>query len=407
MQFGAEARRKRHTLAMANSPRRWLGQATLLLCAAEGRVQQPAVMTANTPARIFAYTGFEDQVGVGVSKYSLYSIDPTSGAAQLVRDYSGGAVTTKPTGRPCVPADHSRLEASLTADAAGDDGDNGTSFFVVGMPGVGTNAPLIVHDLASGASFCDDGIENLWGVTALQQPGGVSAFAAMASAFDSAAGTFTFKVGVLSVSALAAGPSASFETKLAWDQDSGGAADVYKLCAQMSGDQLFVTFDAPRGRLFIVCQDAVLVEIDTTVSPAASSSAWTAVGTVPVVAKGFDHVLGLSERARLPVGTAGFGTGIIGFGLVFVVVARPRCMRPDSQAPRQGAWWVGSGSHRGFTTNTTTTNTTATTTTNTNTTPSPPPTRRRYSDDDDDDDDDDDADDDCALCLLPPPLPGT
>lgn len=251
---------------------------------------------AASTSSLYAFTGFENQPSDAFTKTSLYRINPHTGAVSFVVNYDRG-VTEKPHGYSCLSGQAAHM--AVSADGV-----------IFGMPGSATDSPMLVHAPVTNVSFCDGGQENMWGITTLP---GTDTFAAFYSNYDSWLGTFSFGMGILSMSADQRGPAATFEQKLGWDESDKDGRD-YVACAVMGGpDQQFVAADSVHNRLYVVC-DKLMVVVDTgdvTVEPT-----WHVIARRNITAVGVDHVLGFSAAAGAVVGTASFGNGTIGVGFL-------------------------------------------------------------------------------------------
>jgi len=215
-----------------------------------------AGLTIDT-AGVYAFTGFEDQPSSKFTKTTLYRIDPASGDVDFVVNYDAGVVV-KPDNYTCLAGQSARmgLEGGV----------------IYGMPG-GADSPLIVHDLEQNVSFCDDGIENLWGLTPLQHQAHVgphgndeksqgAQFAAFSSSYTPMFGEWSFSIGKLTVNADPAGQEAKYDERLSF-QNGESADSKYFACAVIDTDmQDRVAVDIARQHLYVMC-DSILLTVDT------------------------------------------------------------------------------------------------------------------------------------------------
>eukprot|EP00750_Incisomonas_marina_P012539 INCI16948.1.p1 GENE.INCI16948.1~~INCI16948.1.p1 ORF type:complete len:448 (+),score=72.52 INCI16948.1:403-1746(+) len=219
---------------------------------------------------LYGFTGFQDQQSGDVLKTSLYRIDTMNGDVELVVNFDDASVSTKPGNYSCLAGQAARMAV-----------DEGTIF---GMGGV--DSPLIVHDLARNVSFCDDGVENMWGITSLgpvrkafgsessrlrgfgfsaprAQNATEGRFAAFSSSFNSAFGQWEFEAGVLSLNNDVHGQAATFKTMLS--VSNTGSKHEYFACAALNTDlQNRVAVDPSREHLYVACDD-LLLTIDISV----------------------------------------------------------------------------------------------------------------------------------------------
>lgn len=251
---------------------------------------------------LVAYTGSDDQPAFA-STASLYAIDVETATTAFVTNYNNGFVIDEPTGDVCHQSAGGKLALSNNV--------------VVGMPDAMSSAPLLVQ---STNSWCDSGVSGLWGLTSLTASTDLLPFAAFASLYNESSGSYSFSMGVLSVSPEANSEiPADFDIKLSWNQDTDTGGD-YLACAMQSGDQEIVAVDNTNGLLYVVCGERdpnhgneagqVLVTVDV------SSPKWSIVAYQALSGDlYFVHVLGVASEGAI-VGTAGWGNGTIGIGLL-------------------------------------------------------------------------------------------
>eukprot|EP00757_Euglenozoa_sp_SAG-D1_P015273 gene15273-633_t len=202
-----------------------------------------STMAAAPVGKLYAYTGYEKQPPSRptAEQTSLYIIDPSSGRTSLVVNYDNGVFAKG--GVPhetCVAGQDAHLAYSSSTNT------------IYGMPRGGADAPMIMHDVKTNISVCDDSIENAWGLT-LVSGGSASAtdsFVAFQSSYDSSFGQWSFEVGLVQASgAVKPSSTAQWNTAMMWDQSTKSQFNMFA-CALSSG---FAAVDETKGALFIMC----------------------------------------------------------------------------------------------------------------------------------------------------------